>query len=103
MKPCGIAARMLAAALFGLGVPASTTAADGSNPAARTSAEYRDALDRADRDYARANRRCEVLPITERKLCVSDSARAREAARAEDHAGAKQSRMDRQAGERRRP
>jgi hypothetical protein len=71
---------MLAAAVFGLALPASATAANGSNPAARTSAEYRDAVRVADKDYEAANRRCEVLATTARKLCVHDSAVARGAA-----------------------
>jgi hypothetical protein len=75
-----VSAGILVAAVFGLGAPASATAANGSNPAARTSAEYREAIDRADRDYAAANRRCEVLGMRERKLCVHDSAVARGAA-----------------------
>ena len=80
MRPCDLPAMTLAAAVLGLVVPASATAANGSNPVARTSAEYREAIDRADRDYAAANRRCEVLGMRERKLCVHDSAVARGAA-----------------------
>jgi hypothetical protein len=80
MRRCDLPARMLSAALLGLVVPASAMAANGSNPPARTSAEYREAVDRANKDYAAANRRCEVLGMRERKLCVHDSAVARGAA-----------------------
>jgi hypothetical protein len=80
MKPSDMPVTMLAAAILGLGLPASAIAANGSNPAARTSPEYRHAVDRADKDYEAANRRCEVLGIGERKLCVHDSERARGAA-----------------------
>jgi hypothetical protein len=80
MKLSDLLVRMPAAAVFCLALPASVTAANGSNPAARTSAEYREAIDRADKDYAAANRRCEVLAMRERKLCVHDSAVARGAA-----------------------
>jgi hypothetical protein len=80
MKPCGIAAGMLASTFIGLNVSVSATAANGANPVARTTAEYREAIARAEKDYAAANRRCEVLRMSERKLCVHDSAVARGAA-----------------------
>lgn len=80
MKLSDLPVRMLAAAVFSLALPASTMAANGSNPAARTSAEYRQAVDQADKDYEAANRRCEVLGMDARKLCVHDSAVARGAA-----------------------
>ena len=83
MNLCRASAAMLAAAIVGLGRPASLIAADGPRPAARGSAEYNEAVDRANRDYEAANRRCEVLAIEERKLCRRDSTLARRAAIAE--------------------
>ena len=70
----------LAAAILGLGLHASTMAANGSHAGARMSPEYSHAVDRADRDYEAANRRCEVLGMDERKLCRHDSTLARRAA-----------------------
>ncbi len=71
----------LAAVLLGPG--ASAMAANGSHAGTRVSAEYRDAVRRADKDYDEANRRCEVLAIDERNLCRRDSTLARRAAIAE--------------------
>jgi hypothetical protein len=90
MKPCDMPATMLAAALFGLGVPAATMAADGSHASASTNAEYSDAVRRADKDYDAANRRCEVLGMKERNLCRHDSTLARRAAVAEAQAREKE-------------
>ena len=73
-------ATTLATAVLGPGVPASAMAANGSHAGARASAEYRDAVRRADKDYDAANRRCEVLALDERDLCRHDSTVARRAA-----------------------
>ena len=78
---------LLAAAILGLALPASTMAANGSNPRPRMSAEYREAIEQAERDYKEANRRCESLGMDERKLCQHDSARARRAAVVEAQPG----------------
>ena len=72
--------RILAAAVFGLGVSGAAMAANGSHAGARMSTEYDEAVSRADRDYEAANRRCEVLGMDERKLCQHDSTVARRAA-----------------------
>jgi hypothetical protein len=92
MKPCDMPATMLAAALFGLGVPAATVAADGSRASASTNAEaeYGDAVRRADKDFEAANRRCEVLGMEQRNLCRHDSTLARRAAIAEAQAREKE-------------
>jgi hypothetical protein len=85
VKRSYVPVRMLAAVVFGLALPASTTAANGSPAGARMSIEYRQAVDRADRDYMAANGRCEVLGMDERKLCRHDSTLARRAAIVEAH------------------
>jgi hypothetical protein len=75
MKPSDLRIEIiLAAAAFAVALPASAMAANGSNPAARTTLEYRQAIARAEKDYAAANRGCEVLRTDERKLCAHDSA-----------------------------
>jgi hypothetical protein len=75
-RPLGI----LAAVILSLSLPAATTAANGSNAGARMSPEYARAVNRADKDYEAANRRCEVLGMDQRKLCQRDSTLARRAA-----------------------
>jgi hypothetical protein len=75
--------RMLALAVFTLALPVSTIAASGSRAFASPSADYHDAVRRADKDYDAANRRCEVLGLKERNLCRNDSTLARRAAIAE--------------------
>lgn len=90
MKPCDMPATMLVAALFGLGVHLPTMAANGSDAGASASAEYSDAVRRADKDYEAANRRCEVLGMKERNLCRRDSTLARRAAVAEAQAREKE-------------
>jgi hypothetical protein len=70
----------LAAALLGLGLAASVSAANGSAHHTRTSSEYNEAVKQAYKDYESANRRCEVLGIDERILCRRDSLAARRTA-----------------------
>jgi hypothetical protein len=85
MKSSNTPVALLAAAVLGLALPASTMI--GSNPGLRMSAEYSHAVDRADKDYETANRRCEVLGMDERKLCQHDSTVARSAAMVEAQPG----------------